>query len=360
MIYGVQQAAQFVLRPLEIKHIYDFAIRLYRARFAPMFLSMALVQLPMSLVSISMTLILIRFQQETIAAQNKGETPGMDWLYGQADQLIWVAVLVVFVMAYLLLVFPLGNLTCARLASTTLLGEEESLAEAFRYARRRYWPTQVALATFVLPLLALAVLILLIVVLAMAAGSDIGVGATAVIGIFLIMMGMLATWVLSFRFFPALMGVMQCAEEPEGYGIFAQGLWYLKRSYSLTQGYFMRILGLSILLYFAAGFIQRGVTDSVQIVYELVKAISTGEASADKLLAQVSSSQSDVTYLAVVVGTASIVSLLFPALMVCFQTLLYYDLRCRKEGFDLLQMLRGQGTAAGGFDSGQSSIYSRP
>lgn len=359
MIYGVQQLSQFVLRPLEIKHIYDFAIRLYRARFAPMFLSMAVVQLPLSLVWISVTTALVRFQQELLAAESKGETTDMDWFYSQADQALWVGVLLLFAMAYVLLVSPLGNLTCSRLASTTLLGEEQSLGAAFRFALRRYWPTQVALATFVLPLLALAVLVLLLVVLAMATGSDAGVGAAAVSGIFLILIGMVATWLYAFRFFPALMGVMQCAEEPEGSGVFAHGLWYLKRAYALTQGYFMRVLGLTVLLYFAAGLIQRGVTESVQLIYLLVQLLSAGEASAENLVAQMAASQNDVLYMAVAIGTSSIVSLLFPALIVCFQTLLYYDLRCRKEGFDLLLMLRGKNSTAEDENDGPVSLFSR-
>ncbi len=359
MIYGVQQPAQFVLRPLEIKHIYDFAIRLYRARFAPMFLSMAVVQLPLSLVWISITTVLIRFQQDLLAAEGKGESANMEWFYSQADQALWVGVLLIFAMAYMLLVWPLGNLTCARLASTTLLGDEESLGDAFRFALRRYWPTQVALATFMLPLLALAVLILLIVVLVMATGSDVGVGATAILGIFLIFAGLFATWLLAFRFFPALMGVMQCAEEPEGSGIFAQGMWYLKRAYALTQGYFMRVLGLSLLLYFATYLIQRGVTESVQLLYILVQALSAGEASPDSLFSQLTASQTDVMYMAVVIGTSSIVSLLFPALVVCFQTLLYYDLRCRTEGFDLLFMLRGAAAGPGGSDNGSQTLFTR-
>jgi hypothetical protein len=340
MIYAVQQAAQFVLRPLEIKHIYDFAIRLYRARFAPMFLSMALAQLPVSLVWISITLALVRFQQEITAASARGElTDSTDWMLSQADKGIWVAGLLLFAMAYTLLVWPLGALTCSCLASRTLLGEEVTLAEAFNFAKTRYWPTQVALATFGLPMVVLA-LIMLIFFLALTAGSPTGVAVGAVTAIFLIFAAMGVTLLMWFRFFPALMGILQCAEEPQGREMFAQGIWYLKRSYALTQGYFMRLLGLSILLSFAIGLVQRGVSESVQLVYMIIHMLNAGGGGTpEKLMEQLAVTQSDPIYFAIVIGVASIVSLLFPALMVCFEVLLYYDLRCRKEGFDLLHIL---------------------
>ena len=35
-----------------------------------------------------------------------------------------------------------------------------------------------------------------------------------------------------------------------------------------------------------------------------------------------------------------LVELIFPALITCFIVLLYFDLRCRKEGYDLLRMLK--------------------
>ena len=338
MIYAVQQPAQFVLRPLEIKHIYDFAIRLYRARFAPMFLSMALAQLPVSLVWISITIALVRFQQDLMTAQGKGDLSTSDWMLSQADKGIWVAGLLLFAMAYTLLVWPLGALTCSCLASRTLLGEEVSLAEAFRFAKSRYWPTQVALATFGLPMVVLA-LIMLIFFLALTAGAPGGAVGGAVSAILLIFAGMAVTLLMWFRFFPALMGIVQCAEEPEGRDMFAQGIWYMKRSYALTQGYFLRLLGLSLLLNFAVGLVQRGVSESVQLVYMIIHAVNSGSASAEKLFEQVAVTQSDPIYFAIVIGAASIVSLLFPGLMVCFEALLYYDLRCRKEGFDLLHLL---------------------
>jgi hypothetical protein len=338
MIYAVQQAAQFVLRPLEIKHIYDFAIRLYRARFAPMFLSMALAQLPVSLMWISITLALVNFSQEMTAATGRGEVTSTDWMLGQADKGIWVAALLLFAMAYTLLVWPLGALTCSCLASRTLLGEEVTLAEAFSFAKTRYWPTQVALATFGLPIVVLA-LVMLVFFMALTAGAPGGAVGGAATAIILIIAGMIAMFIMWFRFFPALMGIVQCAEEPEGREMFAQGIWYLKRSYALTEGYFWRLFGLSLLLSFAIGLVQRGVSESVQLVYMIIHMLNAGGGTPEKLMEQMAVTQSDPVYFAIVIGAASIVSLLFPALTVCFETLLYYDLRCRKEGFDLLHVL---------------------
>jgi hypothetical protein len=338
MIYAVQQSSQFVLRPLEIKHIYDFAIRLYRARFTPMFMSMALAQLPVSLVGLSIGLAAVQFQQQMLKAQGTGELENMDWMFSQADKAYWIVGLLLFLAAYSLLVWPLGALTCARLASTTLTGGQESLRDAFQFALSRYWQTQVVLATFALPILVLALLGLGLTMLAAVAGPG-AMAAGSVTALLIIFAGLFATLFAWFRFFPALSGIVQAAEEPIGIGVFAQGIWYLKRAYGLTHGYFLRIFGLTFLLSIATGMIQRGVTESIQLVYVIIAMLNAGDASPDKLITQMSAMQADPVTFGMVLTVASLVSLLFPGLLLCFQTLLYYDLRCRKEGFDLLHAL---------------------
>jgi hypothetical protein len=338
MIYAVQQTSQFVLRPLELKHIYDFAIRLYRARFTAIFVSMALAQLPVSLVGLSIGLMAVQFQQLVLQAQNTGQMDNFDWMLSQVDKAYWVGGLLLFLAAYSLLVWPLGALTCARLASTALTGGQESLREAFKFALSRYWQTQVVLAVFALPILVLALICLALTLLAATAGSA-ATAASSVTALMLIFTGLFVMFLAWFRFFPALSGIVQVVEEPIGIGVFAQGIWYLKRSYGLTQGYALRIFGLTFLLSLATGFIQRGVTESIQMVYLLLAMLNAGDASPEKLLTQMNTMQSDPLSFGLLLTVASLVSLLFPGLLMCFETLLYYDLRCRKEGFDLLHAL---------------------
>jgi len=332
--------ARIVLRPWEIKHLFDFAIRLYRLNFVPMFLAMAMVQLPLSLIGLPFWLQLSGLGFDVQEWQARGEMPGPDFWYAHSDLLWWLIVMIPGALAYQLLVMPLGNLTCAKLGTQSLLGEQWSFGQAFRFALTRYWPTQVALATFFLPLVVVSVFVLLPVLGAQLAGSSVGVISTALFALFMIMLAGAATSLMWFRFFPALFGIVQCSEPPEGPGIFAQGVWYLKRSYGLTQGYFWRLLGLLLLLYFAINMVQQGFNNTVNLVVSLAQAGMAGQTMGEGLISAMEA-QDPLAY-ALILVLGILVSLVFLPVVLSFQVLLYFDLRCRKEGFDLLHYLRGE------------------
>ena len=339
-----ERPAPIILRPLEIKHLFDFSIRLYRSCFAPMFLSMAIVQLPLSLLTLPIVLSVTRLMTELQQASNTGSTPDMAWLYDHADAAIWIGAGALGSMIWQLLVMPLGHLACARLATLALHGEPCTLLEALAYARKRYWPTQVVLFTFFLPLLLLSILVLLPVLALTYAGDGSGAAGAAGLALLLIFFGSLATLLLFFRFMFAVYGVVQSAEDPYIEGVFAQGLWYLRRSYELSATFFWRLFGLYVLLAVALVIISNGVSQSSQLLVELVRGLIQGNAGAE--LTNALLAQPDVWTTGISLLISLLIELVFPALVTSFVVLLYFDLRCRKEGYDLLRMLQQDTLAA--------------
>ena len=259
----------FALRPLELKHFFEFAIRIYCFNFVPLFLCMAIVQLPISLLTLPLIVSIVEIQTSIMQMDQTGNLPGQDFFLEHLELGIWAAAMMLFSLAYQLLVLPLGNLACCRMANQAIFGHRLSLLEAFRFAKTRYWPTQVALATFFLPLLVLSLLLLLPVLAFSMAGDETGIFSSAMFALVLIFGGGGATFLLWFRFFPALVGAIQCNEEPQGEGIFAQGLWYLQRAYGLSGGYYLRLFGLLYLLWIIVSFINSGFNHCKSIIYKV-------------------------------------------------------------------------------------------
>jgi hypothetical protein len=329
----------FALRPLEIKHIFDFAIRLLRSGFIPMFLSTAIVQLPLALLTLPITLQLLSMMYEVQAIANRGEAfPDKDFWLSQLDLAVMALMMLFAALAYQVLLTPLGNLVCARLAVCRLVGDECSFADAWQFARKRYWPTQVAVALFLLPLLLAAVILLGLVLLMQWLGNDTGVLSVSLGGMFILTAGMLVMLLFFCIYFPALNGIVQAAEEPEGEGILAQGLHYLRRAASLTRPYFWRMLGFLLFLSFIISQISRALTSSVQLIVSLVQALIAGSSGKDVVQNIVFGTPS-TWELGLMLVIASLFGLLFPPYWQCFKTLLYFDLRCRREAFDLERML---------------------
>lgn len=324
-----------VLRPLELKQLFDFAIRLYRAAFWPMLLAMAMVQLPLSLVTLPLMLGYLRLLTEMQDMSNRGQLPDFNWFLNHSNELL-IGVLLIFGAAvYQLLVMPLGRLTCARLASQALLGTPCSFEQALGFARSRYWQIQIALATYLLPLVLLALLLLLPVLAFTATGNEGGTIGAVIFALLGIMLGACATGLFYFRLFPALNGTLQAVEDPVGLGVFAQGVNYLKRAYALSQGYFLRLLGLLLLMSFAVGMVQNGINQSIQLVLYLIQAVSSNPNNFGQGLIHALEKGYDPLYTGVQMLLAILVSLVFPALMLSYEVLLYFDLRCRKEALDL-------------------------
>jgi hypothetical protein len=328
----------FAFRPLELKHIFDFAIRLLRSGFAPMFMSMAMVQLPLQLLTMPLVLRALTTLYDLQAKQQTtGQFP-FDAAYWSKnlDLAMYGLVMGVVALAYQLLVTPLGTLTCARLAATRLLGTPCTFGEALAHARQRYWPTQVALAIYLLPLMALAVLVLVFVLIFQRSGNDSGVAVAAIAGVVLIAAGSFVMELLFCRLFMALNGIIQAAEAPQGEGILAQGLWLLRRSYELTANHFWRMVGMLLLLSFVVSYISNGMTQMLRYIFAIAEVLSRGTDTKEIYNALTNPSAWQLGSVLLISG---LVALIFPPFWQCYKTLLYFDLRARREAFDLLHLL---------------------
>jgi hypothetical protein len=330
----------FALRPLEIKHIFDFAIRLLRSGFSQMFLATAMVQLPLALLTMPLLLRIMRLATDIEAMANEGSAEFLSSMFWaeQVDLAVFAFIMLFVAMAYQVLITPLGNLICARLAACRLLGVECSFGAAWDYAKRHYWPTQVAIAIFLLPLLLLSLLVLVVVLVAQATGSDTGVLAASGFGILFISLGGAATMLYFCSYFPAINGIIQASEEPEGQGILARGLWCLRRAAELTKGHFWRMLGMLLFLSIIINYISQGMSESVRLLTTLVAGMLRND-SANKVIENFVTGTPESWELGVVLMISSLFALFFPPFWQCYKTLLYYDLRCRKEAFDLKRQL---------------------
>jgi hypothetical protein len=325
------------LRPLEIKHLYDFAIRIYRRNMGAMFLAMAVVQLPFSLLTFPVLLELVELGNELGTVSVTGQFPGRDFWFAKLDDGMLALIVMVIAFFYQVLITPLGNLACARLATAAAAGEPCDLRQAFAFARQRYWATQVAIAIFILPLLVVSLVVLLPVLAFQAAGDDVGVMMFALFGIALIEIAMLATALFFPRFFMALNGVIQASEEAEAEGILACGLWYLKRSFSLSQGFYFRLLGLLLLTLIAVYFITSGVSDSTNMLVMLIESGISGSSLEEEIFNP--ARPQDVRLVGLTLAVTTILTLVIVPLWQSLKTLLYLDLRCRKEAYDLQLLL---------------------
>jgi hypothetical protein len=145
---------------------------------------------------------------------------------------------------------------------------------------------------------------------------------------------------LWYRLFAAICGAVQSLEAPPPGSPFSQGMWYLRRSYELTRGQFWRSVGLLFCYSLAAGMIQNGIFRTIQFVVEAFFAASQyrGGADFEQIITSISA-QPNPWMLATELGLYSLISLVFPPLAIVFQLLVYMDLRCRKEGYDLQRIL---------------------
>ncbi|MCC7477949.1 hypothetical protein IT575_05770 [bacterium] len=324
----------FALRPLELKQLFDFALRVYRANLAPMFLTMAVAEFPMYLLGAFFSFKLLQLSVDLQSVSTTGAEPDWSFFSKYLDDLLPLAVFGLLAAVYYLLALPLAYLTCSKLVVQGLINEPWSISRALDYARRNYWPTQGALFLFAMPVMLLALILLLPVLAFSQSGDDGATAVTAVIALLLIWFGVIATWLVWFRFFPALIGAVQSCEQAPPGSVFAQATWYLRRSFELTRGYFWRVFGLITVYLFAVGFFQNGIFRTISTISELIamgQSLRNGGGDMLQLMSQTPPAESMIVSLVLF----SAIGLFFPALQIAYLVLLYLDLRCRKEGLDL-------------------------
>ncbi|NSW55622.1 MAG: glycerophosphoryl diester phosphodiesterase membrane domain-containing protein [Armatimonadetes bacterium] len=280
-------ADKLYLRPLTISDIIDASIWIYRRNFAPILGIAAVVQIPIMVVGIAVQVSLMPI---LMASGQSGSEVSLE----QMSSAIGPVVLL-FLMS---LLYPLGQAALAIGISERYLGRPISVRDAYEAALPRWG--QVLWTTILYWLI----------------GYGVFIGGLLIAG-FVLMIWLMVRYMLG----PAVINVL---ENRSGWDALA-------RSWSLTAGHFWRIFGALSILMLLAAVVTYGVSLPTQILATVMMAQESQLAMAAQILNQV---------------VSSLVSLLLQPLWMIGVVLVYYDLRIRKEGFDLMMMAESLGRPA--------------
>jgi hypothetical protein len=307
------------LRPMSIGDMLDAAFRLYRQHFLTFVGIVALLQVPMALLQFLAQLPYLQALQR-FTARPPAVVPGGNPfdIFPFAELLPYYVLIFGLGILQYLLIYNLMTGALANAISRSYLGQPISILSSYNIGFRRIGALIVASLT---PLAISLVFVAIIAGCAIGALSTLGVRSgeqpnvglaiAAVLGLFAVVLVMI---VVGLFFYVRLLLATQ-AIVLEGQGPFAG----LRRSWRLVGQAFWRSLGIFVLVY-AFMYI-------VSLVIQLpliVLGAFFGMLFNNSVLYQ--SLTSLVTY--------GVLILVLPLQFIVF-TLLYYDLRIRKEGYDL-------------------------
>ncbi len=328
----------FALRPLNITDLLDMVIRIYRRHFGELIAIAAVVYVPLGVLqALSMSSMMLNVDIEH-PPQAMAFPPVLAFIgLGVWALLMWLSM-------------PLMQAAMAKAVSEHYLGGRTSLREAYDFALGRWLAlivVAVALALLTIGLMGLGFLPAgLVAVLGISGGwsTPMTVAATllAVVGTLLAMVGV--AYVGTKLFFGALAVVLESAPWPVAQApspvhtkrtspaFFLLRWWEavvraathagqgLRRSWELTEGHFWRVLGTMALLLLMVNVAAGIIVWPVQLVFAVMGLGQTGPS------------------VGVLHGVSALAQLLCQPLQIIGTVLLYYDLRIRKEGFDLSMM----------------------
>ncbi len=299
---GYAPAPGGALRPRGIGELLDGAFSLYRRNFLLLVAIAAVVQVPFAVVQLivfSLADLGNRFnslQDLSRTAPNQGVLTPAQNAQLTGDVGAFLAYLgVVFVLQFLV-VYPLSQAATTSAVSARYLDQSATVGSSYRAALSR-WRPLVAMVLWLTLVIAgtLGVAVLL--------GALTGSGAVAVIFI-----------LAGLAFF--IVVVVRTTLAPQAIVIERlSGRAGLRRSWRLTDGSFWRVLGIRVLLWL------------LQVIMGLVLSLPfTAIASATAS----SGTQQMISQIVQAVTTIFVAPITLVTL-----TLLYYDLRIRREGFDI-------------------------
>jgi hypothetical protein len=278
------------LRPLRIGEILDGAVRLYRHNFVPFLLMTAAVYLPFY--------ALVYLLAGSVSPP--ADLPEIVGLAGGLSSLLF------FFTAY-----PLGSGMLAYAASESVLGRSPRVRDALRRMLRHAGTLLAVVFLLMLALTAVIGTAVLLLVVPMAAGALVpgalpGAVAVAVLAAVAALAAILLLYV-RWQLFPQAVVV-------EGVGAVAA----LRRSWRLTAGFAWKAWFALLLLTILIALVQFGTVTVGALALRLVAtaAMTDDVAGAGQML-------------------YALVGVMLEPVRMAGMTLLYYDLRVRKEGLDL-------------------------
>jgi hypothetical protein len=325
------------LRPLSIGDILDAAFRLYRKHFLTFIGITALLQVPTTIVE-----LFAQFQFGGQALQNwlrfaarPRVLPGQNVLdaFPIRDIATFLGISLALGAIQFLLVRNLITGALANAVARSYRGEPVSILEAYNLGWRRFLALiGASLATFVLWVVFLGLVFGCtfgsVFVLASQTGArSPASGLLAGILIAVLILGMFALLLLAMLYFYARLLVTTQAIVIEGQG----AVGGIARSWRLVGGAFWRTLAIAVLMYVLTYIIAGIPSAIVSFALQLLSGNSLDAVLRNQIIVSVIAQVGQIVVL--------------PLQLVIF-TMLYYDLRVRKEGYDI-ELLAQQASATG-------------
>lgn len=309
------------LRPKSFVELIDGSFRLYRSHFVTFIGVIGVVYIPIAIVQLLNQMTLgADYMRAILSFSRRTFVPGASPFSGLDIQsiLTYMGVTLLLSLVQGLVLQTLGVGALANAIGRSYLGEPISIGSAYRAVLKQFGALLgVALLITLVSVLLMALVLGLPVGLLLALSMGGARNGTSVVAlgilllIFLLLLYIVLTIVVVIRFLFATQAIVL-----EGQGPVAG----LRRSWALSRGSFFRIFG--IVLAMAMIVMIVGALPA-QIVIAVISAI----------FARSPEAQIWITSLNVAIN--QIFTLVAMPLQLVLQTLLYYDLRVRKEGFDL-------------------------
>jgi len=309
------------LRPLDIADLLDSTIKVYRRN------PLTFIGVLAILTSVPMVINQAFFVQASsiywqfFNATMSGADPGQAFNSMIDQSFIVFAIIEGAAMLCLFFLSPLAQGAIVYAISETILGRPTSISESLSKVMKSEKATNIIVAYFLWGVIVIGLIVLIyglgiLSIFLLVGPSGRGFGASSILFSLLALFGMLILFGLYFFLTVKFLFLPQAVMLDNTSAVDA-----LKRSYNLTTGYWWRVLGFWILIAFIVGMIQNLLGLGFQLIDFILSSIKTIPA-----------------YVPIAIGGVflTIITLVTQPLVTIAQTLIYYDLRIRKEGFDLL------------------------
>jgi len=299
--------AVFELKPLNLADLLDAIVRLYTRYFGRIVRIGAVVYVPLGVLNVVAAALVFQGLDVTGPLPDRGFGVVGLAAYGLLVILFWLSM-------------PLVQAAIAKAVAEYYLGAETSVADAYAFALRR-WPSLIAVALFtalVVGVVVTAVTIPTALLIAGAAslGGDAAPVAAVVLGVIVALVMVHVMLVIVIKLFFGPLAVVLEEVGP---------IHALQRSWELTGGHFWRILVSLGLLWLFVVMLTGIVVWPAQAAAYFVQGIPFGVTQA------------------VLSALSAAAQLLLQPIQIVGTVLIYYDLRMRKEGFDLTMMAEAIG-----------------
>ncbi len=312
------------VRQLRLGELLDETFRIYRAGFITFVAIAALVYVPYALLNIMLALPLNReLQRFSTAAGSAGTPDDLGFMFDLFGGLVlWALGAMLLSLVYVVVFQPLLQGALTRAVAQRYLGRPMTVGNSFVTALRRAWPLigSRLLTTLLGSLLVgVGLGIYVVAIFAVVDAAFQNGGSAPPIGALLVI-GLLAFAIIVAGAILALFAWTRLLFTPQAAVVEQQGAWgSIQRSWRLTRGYFWRTLGFLL------------------VIALLTWVVTIIPSSVFSIPAQLLFPENFTLQTMINTAVGSVVGVIVTPFSAIAYTLMYYDLRVRKEAFDLEQ-----------------------